>query len=88
MSEFADAVREPAVEECLIGGPALGEAQVALALQRFERAEENGLAAAFAAGFEISVERAERARPDAAVGNQIGKILAIIYLTKQPVPLG
>ena len=45
-SAFTNPVRQPAVEECLIGGPALGEAQVALALERLERAQQHGLAAA------------------------------------------
>ncbi len=61
-SAFADAVGEPAVEKRLIGRAALGEAQVALALQSFERAQQDGLAAGLSAHRE-EARRARRACP-------------------------
>ena len=47
-SALTDPVREPAVEKRLVGGTTLGQAEVTLALQRIERAQQNdvpGLAA-------------------------------------------
>ena len=62
LNAVADTVREPAIEEGLIGGALFGQAEVAFALQRLERAQQHGLAAALAARFEKAVERGQRAR--------------------------
>ena len=78
---LTDPVRQPAVEERLVGGPPLGQAEVAFALQGFERAHQHGLAARSAAHLEEGVERGQGSRAEAAIGNQIGIVAAIIYLT-------
>ena len=70
-------VREPAVQECLIGWPALSEAQIALTLERLERAEQDGLTAARPPNRQERVQRAERGRADAAVRCQVGIIPAV-----------
>src|SRR5690348_1361056 len=74
---LTNAVREPAIEKGLIGWPAFGKAQVAFALERLERAQQDGLAAAFAAQDEEGVERPERLRADAAVRHQIGIVAGV-----------
>ena len=78
IQRLTNPVRQPAVKERLIGRPALGEAEVAFALERLERAQQHGLAAAVrpARPGEEGVERGERRRADAAVGDQVGIILA------------
>src|SRR5690242_6546217 len=76
-SSLANTVREPAVEEGLIGWPALGEAQVAFALERLERAQQHGLAAAPAALGEESVQRRQGSRADPPVRRQIGIVAAV-----------
>ena len=58
-SSLTSSVRKPAVKECLVGGTALGKAQVALALQRLERTQEHGLPAALAADPKECVECGE-----------------------------
>ena len=75
-SVLTDPVRKPAVEERLIGGPALGEAEVALALKRFERAREHGFADALGTNGEEAFKRTERRSADATVGREVGIILA------------
>src|SRR4051812_13231865 len=76
-SALTDSVREPAVEERLIGWAALGEAEVALALERLERAEQHRLAAVAAAGDEEGVERGQRRRANPAVGHEVRIVLAV-----------
>src|SRR5438067_1677820 len=89
-SLLTDSVRQPAVEERLIGRAALGEAKVTLALEGFERAQEDGFAVGSllvaptqanrrrrAANLEEGVQRGERRRPDASVGHQVGIVAAI-----------
>src|SRR5690348_8395439 len=74
---IANTVREPAVEERLIGWPALGETEVTLALERLERAQEDGFAAGFAAKHKKAIERGERLRADAPVGDEVGIVATI-----------
>ena len=79
----ADPVREPAIEKSLVGGAFLSEAEIAFALQRLERAQQDCLAAALPARLKERIERGDAGRAEAPVWNQIGKILAIIDLTYQ-----
>src|SRR5688572_8487084 len=71
-----DAVRQPPIEKRLIGGAALGQPDVALALKRLESAHQHGLAAGFAAGGKEAVECEQSGWPDAAVGRQVAEVLA------------
>src|SRR5690349_11305095 len=80
LSRLTNTVRQPAVEERLVRGAALGEAQIAFALQRLECAEEHVLAAALAANREEAVERGEGSVPDAPVGHEVGIIAAVAGL--------
>ena len=73
----ADTVREPAVKERPIGRAALGETKASLALQRLERTQTDGLAAAPPARLEKGFKRGQRARSDTPVGNQLGKFLSV-----------
>ena len=74
----------------IIAWPALGEPEVALALERLQRAQQHRLAAISllvapthanlgrrAADLEESVERRERRRTNAAVGRQVGIVRAV-----------
>src|SRR5437870_13141546 len=70
-------VRQPSVEERLIGWPAFGEAEVALALQRLERAQQHRFPAARTAHHKEAVERGERRRADPAIGREVGIIAGI-----------
>ena len=57
LADCADSVREPAVEERLVGRPPLGKTQVPLALKCLERAQQNRLSAPLSARREIRIER-------------------------------
>src|SRR3546814_4939224 len=70
-SGVADPVRQPAVKEGFLAGAALGERDVAFALQRLHRAQQHGLAARVAHAQE-GVERGEGARADDAVDGDVG----------------
>src|SRR4051812_2329884 len=68
---LTNSVCEPAVEERLVGWPALGEAEVALALEGLDRAQQHGFAAASTAAGQKRVDRGERIRADAAIRRQV-----------------
>jgi hypothetical protein len=72
----ADPVREPAVEKGFVGGAALGEAEVAFALERFERAQQDSLAIRAAQG-EEGIERGKRLRSAAAVWREVGIVAGV-----------
>jgi hypothetical protein len=55
----------------------LGETEVALALERFERAHQHGLAALLPARFKEGVERMQGERAHASVLRQVRIILGI-----------
>ena len=59
LSDCADSVREPAIEEGLICRAAFGEAKVTLALKRLERTQENGLPAALPARGHVGIQRVQ-----------------------------
>ena len=61
----------------IIAWPALGEPEVALALERLQRAQQHRLAAGASTQVEEPVERAERHSADAAIGREIGIVRAI-----------
>lgn len=67
----------------IIAWPPLGEAQVALALERIESAQKYGFAELFAAQFQEGVEGGERRRADAAVGDEVGIVLALAVQCRQ-----
>ena len=73
----ADTVRQPAIKERFVGGAFFGEAKIAFALQRFERAQQYRLAAALSACLQIGVEGGDAGRAEAPIRNQIGIILAV-----------
>ena len=62
--------------KCLIGGPPLGESQVTLPLQCFERAQQYTLGTRLATHLEEGVERRQRDFADPPIGNQVGIITA------------
>src|SRR3569833_518090 len=76
-SSFTNPVGEPAVEKGFVGRAALGEAQEAFALQRLERAQQDGLTAWPAAFGEEGIEGGKRLSADATVGNEISIVFAI-----------
>ena len=57
--------------------PPLGEAEVALSLERLERAEQDRLAAALAPDLEEAIQSGEGLRADASVGHEVEIILAV-----------
>src|SRR5438270_4731735 len=76
-SLITNSVRQPPVKERLIGWTAFGEAQVALALQRLEPAQQHGFAARRAADLEEAVERGERRRADPPVRREVRIVFAV-----------
>src|SRR5215218_9268696 len=80
---LTDSVRLPAVQECLVGGSPLGEAEVALTLQRFESAHQHGLAVLKTTLCQEGVESSERLVADAAVRNQIEIVAGIAIERRQ-----
>jgi hypothetical protein len=83
-SALTNPVREPAIEKGLVGWAALRQAEVSLPLQCFERAQQHGFTTGFPANRQENIQRRQRALADSPIGNQVGIILAIIYLRKQP----
>src|SRR5690348_14816139 len=61
----------------IIAGPPLGEAEVAFALKRLERAQKHRLAFASTAQLQERVERCERLRADAPVRHEVGIVAAV-----------
>ena len=76
-SQLTYAVRVPSVEEGLVGGPAFGQAQVALALESFERAHQNRFTPGSAARRKKGVECSQVHGTDLPVGDQVGIVLAV-----------
>src|SRR3546814_6810192 len=68
---LTNAVGEPAVKKGLVGGPALGQRQIALALERFERLEQHLLARPPANG-QKGTQRGDRLRAHGLVHLQVG----------------
>src|SRR5690242_9121857 len=77
LARFTNAVRQPAIEKGLIGWTAFREAEVAFALKRLERAQQDGFAAALSAKREEGIKGGERLRPDAAVRHEVGIVAAV-----------
>src|SRR4051812_34350146 len=82
-SALADTVRKPPVKKRLIAWTALGEAQVALPLERLERSQKHRFAAGRTARREEGVERGQRCRPDPPVRRQVGIVLAVAVERRQ-----
>ena len=55
LAQLTNTVLQPPVKERLIGWPALGEPEVAFALERLERPEQHNLAAVRSAQFEEGI---------------------------------
>src|SRR5690348_18500966 len=83
---LTDPVRQPAVEERLVGWAALGQTEVALALECLQRAQKHPLAARPPAQLKEPVERGEGLRPDAAIRHQVG-IIASVAVERGQRPL-
>jgi hypothetical protein len=75
-SSLTNPVRKPSIKECLVGRPAFGETQVALALKRFQCAQQYGFAVPLPASLEEGIERSERLLAHPPVRRQVALVLS------------